>query len=434
VTFFFVTYVFICSIVLLNVVVAVLLDEFISSVTREKEEQEREQIRVNNKKKITGCIDTLTKTLTTFEDEEDLISKIDEIYDRLDMDGSGGLNFDEFRAGIKTLPGCHNVHVTLDDFELITEHGRWLTEEGEFGKDQFRSMMNGELRRYSARELVNVLAFSEGDEFKSTVIMLKLMDTKLSTAILHSEQRILRALGQEVAEGQGDALGQSEDKASDDCLAASHDTLQLEGCELRGGDGGDGDVGAGDGDDGERREEGMQASKRTATRGLELAKASPLGLPPRGEHEGNSAQGRGGSAEGEQHQLKEMLEELKRDLRLERKQAHAERERNRQENAAQQAERKQIMHALAALAAERREMASGPPVRDVPAIDTATRRPAEVSSAKSAPPHNCVVYVVGCMQRDEQERRMWYARSAGGQRGCAWRRRCRIRTRQNVGC
>ena len=36
---FFISYLFIASIVLLNVVVAVLLDEFISSVTREKEEK-----------------------------------------------------------------------------------------------------------------------------------------------------------------------------------------------------------------------------------------------------------------------------------------------------------------------------------------------------------------------------------------------------------
>jgi hypothetical protein len=36
VAFFFVSYLFIASIVLLNVIVALLLDEFISSVTREK--------------------------------------------------------------------------------------------------------------------------------------------------------------------------------------------------------------------------------------------------------------------------------------------------------------------------------------------------------------------------------------------------------------
>jgi hypothetical protein len=40
IAFFFVSYVLINSVMLLNVVVAVLLDEFLSSVTREKEEEE----------------------------------------------------------------------------------------------------------------------------------------------------------------------------------------------------------------------------------------------------------------------------------------------------------------------------------------------------------------------------------------------------------
>ena len=48
----------------------------------------------------------------------------------------------------------------MDDFDLLTDNGRLLTADGEFGQLQFRDMMRGELWRYSRRELVNVLAFS----------------------------------------------------------------------------------------------------------------------------------------------------------------------------------------------------------------------------------------------------------------------------------
>ena len=41
----------------------------------------------------------------SFDDEEDLLSRIDTIYMNLDTDGSGGLTFDEFRANVKLLPG-----------------------------------------------------------------------------------------------------------------------------------------------------------------------------------------------------------------------------------------------------------------------------------------------------------------------------------------
>lgn len=62
VAFFFISYVLINSIMLLNVVVAVLLDEFISSVSREKEEDEKRERIERNKKKVAGFLDALTGT------------------------------------------------------------------------------------------------------------------------------------------------------------------------------------------------------------------------------------------------------------------------------------------------------------------------------------------------------------------------------------
>jgi len=62
VAFFFISYVLINSVMLLNVVVAVLLDEFISSVSREKEEDEKRERIERNKKKVSGFLDALTGT------------------------------------------------------------------------------------------------------------------------------------------------------------------------------------------------------------------------------------------------------------------------------------------------------------------------------------------------------------------------------------
>ena len=84
VALFFISYILIASVMMLNVVVAVLLDEFISTVTREKEAEERLRQHEVQKRKVTGCLDPLTRTLVTFQDEEDLASKIDLLYDKLD--------------------------------------------------------------------------------------------------------------------------------------------------------------------------------------------------------------------------------------------------------------------------------------------------------------------------------------------------------------
>ena len=72
VAFFFVSYILVGTVMLLNVVVAVLLDEFIATVTREKEEAERDMAIEKEKRKISGCLDPLAKMLTTFDDQQDL--------------------------------------------------------------------------------------------------------------------------------------------------------------------------------------------------------------------------------------------------------------------------------------------------------------------------------------------------------------------------
>ena len=96
---FFVSYVMIASIVLINIVVAVLLDEFIATVTAQKEAKERllEQEREAewDEKRITGVLDPLTSSLTLFNDNEDLTNIILAVFKKLDDDGSGGVCNDE---------------------------------------------------------------------------------------------------------------------------------------------------------------------------------------------------------------------------------------------------------------------------------------------------------------------------------------------------
>jgi len=127
VTIFFVSFILIASIVLLNVIVAILLDEFVQSVTREKEQREIADRLATKKKRITGVLDPLTSCLVTFDDETDLCRKIDDIFDRLDINRDEQISFEEFRERIKNLPGAARIHVTRDDFDMIvgvSERGR----------------------------------------------------------------------------------------------------------------------------------------------------------------------------------------------------------------------------------------------------------------------------------------------------------------------
>ena len=59
------------------------------AVTRAKEEQERLDAIEKDRRKMKGVLDELIKSLETYEDNDDLLFKITELYDSLDEDGSG---------------------------------------------------------------------------------------------------------------------------------------------------------------------------------------------------------------------------------------------------------------------------------------------------------------------------------------------------------
>ena len=68
------------GIVLINIVVAVLLDEFVSSVTAEKEESARREALKKEQElhasRVNGVLDPLTATIAYFNDNDDLSAKI----------------------------------------------------------------------------------------------------------------------------------------------------------------------------------------------------------------------------------------------------------------------------------------------------------------------------------------------------------------------
>jgi len=91
--------------VLLNIVVAVLLDEFIDSVdnARVQEEQQKREKEKAEKKKETFCLDPVLETLSKFDTSQDLRMRIRELYRKLDIDRSETLSFQEFAQGMHSL-------------------------------------------------------------------------------------------------------------------------------------------------------------------------------------------------------------------------------------------------------------------------------------------------------------------------------------------
>ena len=145
-------------------------------------------------------LDCITEKLSGFESAQNFTERIDSLYQRLDQDKSGGLNYDEFRRGLRNLDGIPAIHLTEFDFARLTNHGQHLSAERELTALKFRDMMKDEFWRYSQRQLANNLNESTSKEFKSTVLMLKMLETRLLEAISGDRKQLLALVA---AQGDG---------------------------------------------------------------------------------------------------------------------------------------------------------------------------------------------------------------------------------------
>eukprot|EP00961_Rhodomonas_salina_P079051 1062924-Rhodomonas_salina.2 len=104
----------IVGIVLLNVVIAVLLDEFITSVAKDKAEEriKKEDDEVNEM----AVLDPLLCSLTAFNTSKDLSDRIKAIYNVLDSDESGGLSYSEFADGVRRLHTNVPIILSVEDY------------------------------------------------------------------------------------------------------------------------------------------------------------------------------------------------------------------------------------------------------------------------------------------------------------------------------
>ena len=83
-------------VVLMNIVVAVLLDEFISVVAAEKANARAEEQEKRDKEKVVnaiaeGPLDALVRSLLAYTTKDDLHRRIFNLYQRVDLDQSGNL-------------------------------------------------------------------------------------------------------------------------------------------------------------------------------------------------------------------------------------------------------------------------------------------------------------------------------------------------------
>jgi len=117
--FFFVCIVLICGLVLTNVVVAVLLDEFIKAVQDEKQKlAEAAMVEASHAFEHKGPLDRLLAPLTHFNDHQDLRNKISSLFHSFDVNDSGLLTKTEMVNGVQSSIGVLLSEEDCDEFGL----------------------------------------------------------------------------------------------------------------------------------------------------------------------------------------------------------------------------------------------------------------------------------------------------------------------------
>ena len=99
---FFVSFIMIVSIVVVNVIVAVLLEGFISSIHAS---EERQLLMQNHQRqnRLASAFDPLLATLANFSSTQHLRSQLDILFSLWDVDDNGTVDFEEIRTGLKKL-------------------------------------------------------------------------------------------------------------------------------------------------------------------------------------------------------------------------------------------------------------------------------------------------------------------------------------------
>ncbi len=147
---FFVIYVLLVYVVLLNVTVAVLLEGFLSHIADDDLEI-KARLAIKEYAKISGSLDPLIASFSSFDSTDQLHLMITKLFNHLDVDSSNSLSFLEFKDGLEALDMRPALHVTEEDWNQFTGHGKFLDDTESLDIIRFEQCMREELKGYSQR-------------------------------------------------------------------------------------------------------------------------------------------------------------------------------------------------------------------------------------------------------------------------------------------
>ena len=154
VALYMVSFTLLVGIVVMNVVVAILLNGIVDSLA----EAEKEKIRqgeVKEHHKVSGPMDPLLATLAHFTSSAHLTAQIEILFELLDVDDSNSLSYDELRVGIQKMNYAPAINVNVEDWHHFTDYGQLTDESDGMSKESFSVAIKRQMINYSQRLLAH---------------------------------------------------------------------------------------------------------------------------------------------------------------------------------------------------------------------------------------------------------------------------------------
>ncbi|EKX51123.1 hypothetical protein GUITHDRAFT_134639 [Guillardia theta CCMP2712] len=194
-SFFFVSFVVIVGWSLLQVVVAVMLDNFTAAADKEKKKIFQEQEYKHGEPFSLHALDPVLESLSAHSSTEQLTSRIASLFAAIDDNGNGTLSFPELRQGFQKFPLLPKITLSRDDFDEITCNGMMCNEDGEVTEDGFQGIMRMQLALYLQRQLANAIHLAEVNDSENLMIMKTLKIMSLMINDLGSQMSLLNPHG-----------------------------------------------------------------------------------------------------------------------------------------------------------------------------------------------------------------------------------------------
>uniref|UniRef100_A0A7S4ULU8 PH domain-containing protein n=2 Tax=Guillardia theta TaxID=55529 RepID=A0A7S4ULU8_GUITH len=157
---FFFSYSTITGMILLNVVIAVLLDNFTRAAANEdqmiRSERAKELEDADEHHHSKLCIDPVLYELAQFESLEQLNKMILDLFQAINKDEKAELSFQDLQNGFRALGTDPQIHLSVDDFEFLTEEYQLCSAQKKVNYKMFVKIMKHQLENFSSRQITRV--------------------------------------------------------------------------------------------------------------------------------------------------------------------------------------------------------------------------------------------------------------------------------------